>query len=80
MSELACPHCGDSENLWSDEPASIMYTVRLSRTEDGSIEVEHTGMGYEPQDEGTEYVGDIWCRTCGTQLAEDQLTETTEES
>lgn len=66
---LACPHCGHGESLWSDEPASIMYTIKMYRDGDG-IEVEYTGAGHEAQDEGTEYVGDIWCRSCGTQLTE----------
>lgn len=69
---LACPNCGTTD-LWSDEPASIMYTVQLTRSESGDVEVEYTGTGYEPQDEGTEYAGDIWCRQCGTQHTEAAL-------
>lgn len=66
---LACPNCGHGESLWSDEPASIMYTIKLYRDGDG-VEVEYTSFGHEAQDEGTEYVGDIWCRGCGSQLTE----------
>ncbi len=71
---MVCPHCGN-DNLWSDEPASIMYTVRFTRDEDGEVQMEYTGDGYEAQDEGAVYVGDIWCRSCGSQLTEDQLVE-----
>lgn len=73
MSALACPTCGHGESLWSDEPASIMYRVTLSRATDGTVDVDYPGDGYEPQDEGTVYVGDIWCRSCGNQLTETQL-------
>lgn len=39
------------------------------------IEVEYTGESYDVMDEGTEYRGDIWCRSCGSQFTEDQLVE-----
>ena len=74
---LACPRCGNTD-LWSDEPASIMYSVELSRGPDGSVVVDYPGTGYEVQDEGTEYAGDIWCRSCGTQLTEADLVDSDE--
>lgn len=74
---LACPQCGNTA-LWSDEPASIMYSVVLRRNPQGAVAVEYDGIGYEPQDEGTEYVGDIWCRACGSQWAEADLVEVAE--
>jgi ribosomal protein S27AE len=71
---LACPRCGSGDNLWSDEAASIMYPVRLTREAgDTTADVEYTGESYEVQDEGTVYVGDIWCRNCGIQLTEHDL-------
>lgn len=74
--KLVCPTCG-SDRLWSDEVASVMYPVTLTRNEDGSVEVDYTGDGYEVMDEGTEYDGDIWCRSCGSQFEETQLREVT---
>lgn len=70
---LACPHCGNTR-LWSDEAASIMYPVELSRNDEGAVVVDYPGDGYEVMDEGTEYVADIWCRGgCGAQLTEGEL-------
>lgn len=72
MTRLACP-CG-STRLRSDEVASILYPVTLTRAADGAVEVDYPGVeGYEVVDEGTVYVGDLWCRDCGKQITEDQL-------
>ncbi|MGZ6788346.1 MAG: hypothetical protein ACXVGN_00025 [Mycobacteriaceae bacterium] len=71
---LGCPNCGGVA-LWSDEPASIMYGVRFTRAANGTVDMEYDGIGYDPQDEGAVYVGDIWCRSCGSQLTEDRLVE-----
>jgi hypothetical protein len=70
---LGCP-CGNS-NIWSEEVASILYTVELTRGEDGSVQVEHNGAGYETCDEGTVYSGNLWCRNCGDNLTESELVE-----
>lgn len=74
---LACPHCGNA-NLWSDEPCTVMYTVKLTRVGGGSVAVEYDGLGYEVVDEAATYVGSIWCRACGSELDEAQLVGTGE--
>lgn len=77
MTRLACP-CG-STRLRSDEVASIMYPVTLTRAADGGVEVDYTGDSYEVMDEGTVYVGDLWCRDCGRQLTEADLEDDEED-
>lgn len=73
IGELVCPNCGHGESLWSDETASIMYTVRLTGRDDGTVAVDYTGTGYDPVDESTTYEGRIWCRDCGSRLTEADL-------
>jgi hypothetical protein len=74
VTTLACPHCGETR-LWSDEPTTIMYPAVFTRDDAGDVTPDYTGDSYDVMDEGTEYVGNIWCRSCGTQLAESDLVE-----
>lgn len=68
---LVCPKC-HSRALRSDETAVIGYPVTLARV-NGLIEVTYTGESYETFDEGTVYVGDLWCRDCGYHFAPHEL-------
>lgn len=80
MTRLVCPRCKSGDSLWSDEVASIMYPVRLTRESvDAAVEVEYTGESYSVMDEGTVYSGDIWCRDCGSQIGEEDLVPEEEE-
>lgn len=72
--QLGCPIC-ESTDLRSDETATIGYSVRLTRTPSGALDVEYTGESYTVFDEGTEFEGDIWCRGCGENFNESALVE-----
>lgn len=72
MAKLMCPHCGE-ERLWSEEKTTIMYPAVFRKVEDGTIGPDYTGDRYDVIDEGTEYDGTIWCRSCGRRLTEEEL-------
>ena len=74
--ELACPHCRSGDNLYSSETVTMDYPVRLARDENGDVEHEYAGEDPMIYDEGSEYRGDLFCRTCIAQLTEDELVET----
>lgn len=60
---LICPNCG-SDRIYSTETCTIDYPVKMAVDEHGVISHEYTGSDRITNDEGTEFVGELYCRGC----------------
>ncbi len=72
--QLSCPDCGNLL-LESVEKMHVHYECRLTRKENGELDVEYTGERRD-FDETAEQTGDYWCRVCDKEFPEDELEET----